>query len=125
MARAFASWIDRHPDDGRYVLNNGFDWTYVEVEDVPFFIRSVRIGDGCATVELSDGTEEPLAATALRVGHRGALYTKVKRGRFDARFNPGAQTALAPLLDEGPAGVEIVVSGHRYLIAAICDNGSE
>src|SRR5205809_4885030 len=37
MARAFASWIDLHPDDGRFILNNGYDWSYFRVEDVPFF----------------------------------------------------------------------------------------
>ena len=37
MARAFASWVARHPDDGRYILSNGYDWSYFRVEDAPRF----------------------------------------------------------------------------------------
>ena len=27
LAEAFHTWIARHPDDGRYILTNGYDWT--------------------------------------------------------------------------------------------------
>jgi hypothetical protein len=42
MARAFATWIGKHPDDGRFILNNGYDWTYFTVEGTPFFRRRFR-----------------------------------------------------------------------------------
>ncbi len=117
MARAFASWIARHPDDGRYILTNGFDWTYFKVEDVPFFVRSLRIEGDRAMVQLSDGSEEPLDPSTLEVGARDALYLKVKGGSFDARFTPSAQTALGPLLVEGEDGEpELHVGGRSYRI---------
>lgn len=117
MTAAFSSWIARHPDDGRYILSNGYDWTYFEVEDVPFFVRGVRDEGGQPVLALSDGSEEPLEAGALVLGERDALYAAVKHGQFEARFMPAAQTALAPWLVEGAGGVpEIEVRGKRYAI---------
>jgi len=55
------SHVDRTPsDDGRYILTNGYDWTYFVVDDVPYFVRSLRVDDGDAILVLSDGTEESL-----------------------------------------------------------------
>ena len=117
MARAFASWIGRHPDDGRFVLSNGYDWSYFNVDDVPFFVQTLRVADGGATVLLSDGSEEPLAADSLQIGAQDALYVRVKGGQFEARFTPGAQAALGPLLVEGPSGEAVLeLAGKRYSI---------
>jgi uncharacterized protein len=119
MRRAFASWIRRHPDDGRFVLSNDYDWTYFEVEDVPFFVETVRSAGGVPVVVLSDGTEEPLDPTALRAGARDALYLRVKHGAFDARFQRAAQLELAPWLEEGAGGaLELAISGVRYALPA-------
>lgn len=117
MARAFAGWIALHPDDGRFILTNGYDWTYFTVEDVPFFVRAVRVEGDQATLVLSDGSEETLDAATLAVGERDALYVRVKGGRFEARFVPEAQNALAPLLCEGPSGQPALgVGGKIHVI---------
>ena len=119
MQTAFASWIMRHPDDGRFILSNGFDWTYFKVEDVPFFVRSLRIEGGEAMLALSDGTEEPLDAGTATLGDRDALYVRVKNGAFEARFTPTAQTALEPFLVEGTTGEpELELHGRRYGVPA-------
>jgi hypothetical protein len=104
MARAFASWIGRHPDNGRYVLNNGWDWTYFQVEDTPFFVVSVRDEGGRPWLVLSDGSEEELDPRRLRMGADDALYASVKEGAFEARFSREGQLGLAPWLSEGPGG---------------------
>jgi hypothetical protein len=104
MQDAFATWIGRHPENGRYVLCNGYDWSYFEVEDVPFFVRGLRRNADQLHVELSDRSEEPLAPDTLRVGARDALYCRVKAGRFDARFTPSAQAALLPYVTETASG---------------------
>jgi hypothetical protein len=104
MARAFASWIGRHPDDGRYILNNGWDWTYFQVEDVPFFVISVRDDGGRPILVLSDGTEEALDPARLRAGADDALYVSVKGGVFEARFSREGQLGLAPWISEGADG---------------------
>jgi len=113
MARAFASWIDRHPDDGRFILNNGYDWSYFRVEDVPFFVLGVREQAGRLELSLSDGSESPLDPGSLSVGAQGALYTTVKNGKFRARFTQGAQVALGPWLIEAENGeIFLEIAGH-------------
>jgi hypothetical protein len=115
MARAFATWISRHPDDGRYILTNGYDWSYFEVEDVPFFVERVVAADDGPRLVLSDGSEEPLDATTLALGEGERLYVTVKHGAFDARFRQAAQIALAPWLEADPDGSPaLVIGGARY-----------
>lgn len=117
MARAFASWIDRHPDDGRFILNNGYDWSYFRVEDVPFFVLAVREQAGLLMLLLSDGSESPLDPATLTVGSQGALYTAVKNGKFRARFTQAAQIALAPWLVEAEnGGVFMEIAGSRHTL---------
>lgn len=120
MARAFARWITRHPDDGRYILSNGYDWTYFEVEGAPFFVLGVIETPGAASVaaglvlDLSDGSSEPLRPETLSVGRDNALYAAVKGGEFRARFTPFAQTGLAPWLVTGPNGRNGLELGGRF-----------
>ena len=117
MARAFASWIDLHPDDGRFILNNGYDWSYFRVEDAPLFVLGLREEGGELRLLLSDGSESPLAPGTLVLGARGALYTNVKNGRFRARFTQAAQTALAPwLTDDENGGIFLEIAGTRYTL---------
>lgn len=120
MARAFASWIALHPDDGRFILTNRYDWTYFTVEDVPFFVRSVmRMDDGAPSVVLSDGTEEPLDAGTLQIGAGDALYVRVKGRRFEAKFTPSAQTQLLDWVEEDQTGQPVLAIGGALFPAGI------
>ncbi|HTQ03092.1 MAG TPA: hypothetical protein VMI54_04520 [Polyangiaceae bacterium] len=115
MARAFASWIARHPDDGRYILTNGWDWSYFTVEDVPFFVEAVRDDAGRPVLVLSDGTEEALDPVSLHTAGDGALSLGVKQGAFAARFRRTAQLELARWLEEDPDGTPVLaILGARY-----------
>lgn len=112
LAAAMHTWISRHPDDGRYILTNGYDWTYFSVEDVPYFVRSIRIDEDAIFLTLSDESEESWDPSGSET--RGdALYTKVKKdkpgGPFEAKFTRHAQTALAPVLvdDHGKPAVRL------------------
>ncbi len=100
LAAAFHRWIARHPDDGRFILSNGLDWSYFTVEDAPYFVRQLAEREGELTLTLSDGTEEVMVPAKSRIGAHGALYTQVKKGAFEAKFTRHAQTALAPYLVE-------------------------
>ena len=104
LAAALHTWIARHPDDGRFILTNGYDWTYFTVDDVPFFVRSIKECDGDAILVLTDETEEPLDPGTLRMGARGDVYLRVKHdakgGPFEAKMTRHAQTQLAPFLSE-------------------------
>ncbi|HXS17257.1 MAG TPA: hypothetical protein VN764_08710, partial [Polyangiaceae bacterium] len=105
MALAFARWLRRHPDNGRFILENGYDWTYLQVEDTPYFVHSVRLSGAEAgapqlDLTISDGSEEPLALDSVRVGADDALYCLVKGGAYEARFSRFAQEQLGPFLIE-------------------------
>lgn len=104
---AFHQWIARHPDDGRFILTNGWDWTYFTVEDAPLFVRAVR-PDG--VVSLSNGKEEPLDPTKLVEGEGGILYLATSLG-LEAKFTRTAQAGLAPFLVETADGPGIRVGG--------------
>lgn len=119
MQAAFSTWIRRHPDDGRYVLCNGYDWTYFSVDDVAYFVRGVRSLPEGLQIQLSDSTEELLDPGSLRLGLRDALYCQIKAGSFAARFNPGAQTALLPYLSESAAGEpQLEIAGRCFPIGS-------
>jgi uncharacterized protein len=118
LAAALHRWIARHPDDGRYILTNGYDWTYFEVEDVPYFVESIALEEQGIRMTLTDGAQEWLEPATLR-GLGNGLYAKVKGGAFEARFSRHAQIALEPALEEGAEGeVVLKVAGNRYEIKA-------
>jgi len=104
LASSFHRWIARHPDDGRYILSNGLDWSYFTVVDAPFMVRQLEPTESGLQVILSDDSKEPLDPAGLRIAESGALYLQVKRdvrgGPFEAKFSRHAQTALAPWLEE-------------------------
>jgi hypothetical protein len=118
LERAFHQWIARHPDDGRYILTNGYDWTYFQVDDAPYTVRSLSIASDGVAMRLSDDTDEELHPETLRTGPNDALYAKVKGGAFEARFSRHAQTQLAPLLTENADGAVCLRIGAReYAVA--------
>jgi hypothetical protein len=125
LAAGLHAWIGRHPDDGRYVLNNGYDWSYFTVDDAPFQVRAVRAEPERVVLLLSDGSEEAWAPEGTRVGEDGALYAavkaQVKGGPFEARFSRHAQTSLAAMLVEdasSPSGVAVPIHGRLHAIGA-------
>jgi len=117
LTAALHSWIGRHPD-GRYLLTNGYDWTYFTVDDAPYTVRAVRVEAERIVLRLSDGSEEPWDPETTRLGRGGALYATVKRGArggpFEAKFTRFAQTSLEPVLVEVEgADVPAVIIGGR------------
>jgi hypothetical protein len=99
LKAAFWRWLSRNPD-GRYVLRldeNRF--VYLDVDDAPHAITSVRFDGPRIWVHLADDSEEELAydSVVLRGGH---AYALVKSGRFEARFNSRAWGALGERIEE-------------------------
>jgi hypothetical protein len=115
VARAFACWLGLHPDDGRFVLDNGYDWCYLTVEDTPYFVRSVHVDSEPVEVELFDGSREPLDPQTLVVGSDEVLRVRVKAGAFEARFSRSAQLQIEPLLDPEPP-LAVRLGGLRFPI---------
>ena len=118
LAAAMHTWIARHPDDGRFILTNGYDWTYFTVDEVPYFVRAVRIHDDRVDLVLSDETIEPWCPDDSWIGPNDAVYTHVKRSAspsnpFQARFTRHAQTSLADVLDDQEGQVWVVLGQTR------------
>jgi hypothetical protein len=100
LAEALHRWISKHPDNGRLILTNGYDWCYFRAESTPYVVKTIRVEDDAsrASMVLSDQTEEPLDPTSLSIDDEGVVHARVKGGQFEARFSRHAQTALAPLI---------------------------
>ena len=114
LAEAMHGWIARHPDDGRFILTNGYDWTYFTVEDAPFTVRSAHLDEqGRVILALSGGARVPLDPAAVSVAADGSLYATVElpHGTFEARFDRHAQAQLEPALVEIEDGVAIRSGG--------------
>ncbi|RYZ05363.1 MAG: hypothetical protein EOO73_20275 [Myxococcales bacterium] len=117
MHKAFASWLRRHPDDGRFILSNGYDWSYLTVEGASRFVHHVRDRGGKPTLELLDGQELELAPESLWTDAEGALWARLPEGE-SARFTPAAQLEIAPWLQENEGHIGIQVEGRFFGISA-------
>ncbi len=123
LTAALHRWIARHPEDGRMILTNGYDWTYFTVLDAPYFVRALRLEPALeperVVLLLSDDSEEEWDPAASRVGPNGAVYARVKAsergGPFEAKFTRHAQTSLAPLLVEGDGEAPVLRIGAKSL----------
>jgi hypothetical protein len=116
MHKAFASWLKRHPDDGRFILSNGYDWTYLTVEGPAYFVSAVRAVDGRPELELLDGRTLPLDPQALSSDAEGKLWLRLPEGE-QACFTAAAQLELSPWLVEKPAGIGVQIAGQFSPIA--------
>ncbi len=99
--------------EGVWIVRLGRFRAQIDVEDVPFWIEDYDADAG--TVQLTDGSREPLAASTLRSDPDDALRCTVK-GRFDARFTHRAQAELLAEVRAGAQGFEIR-SGATWLPA--------
>ncbi|HRI65463.1 MAG TPA: hypothetical protein PK156_14545, partial [Polyangium sp.] len=39
LEEALHRWISKHPDDGRLILTNGYDWCYFRAELAAYFVK--------------------------------------------------------------------------------------
>jgi uncharacterized protein len=117
LRAAFWRWLDRNPD-GRYVLRlDEKRFVYLDVDDAPFFIRSLRWDGGRAIAQLSDGSEEALDCKTLQIGPNDAVYAIVKNGRFDARVSTSAWGTLAERIVERDGRTVLDADGGPYPLA--------
>jgi uncharacterized protein len=88
----------------------------VEVEDAPFVILRVERDGDRLTLTLNDLTREALAPDTLRFGADGAPYSRIKDGRFEARWNRAATYQLLQHVeyDEEGATATLLVGTQRH-----------
>ena len=111
MKKAFAAWLTRHPDDGRFILSNGYDWTYLTVEGPHLFVEAVRARAGHPELVLLDGRELGLDPATLSCDANGQLWALLPEGE-KACFAPAAQLELSPWLSEQKGVVGVQIEGH-------------
>lgn len=106
LRAALWRWLDQEPD-GRFVLRlDARRFVYLDVDDAPQVVRSLRWQGEAAIALLGDGSEEALEVATLRVVPGRGAYCRVKAGRFTARLLPAAWSALAErIADEGGEAV--------------------
>lgn len=101
LRQALWRWLDRLPD-GRTILRlDEKRYVYVDVEDTPLLVQTLRWPQptGAPILSLSDGREEPLAPERLTIDAEGILRTWVRNGQLEARLSTAAAAALAEHLD--------------------------
>jgi uncharacterized protein len=92
-------------DDGRYKLEFGNDWCFVEVQGAAYRALMLDEGEeGRLSVRLSDRTAEWLDVASLALDGEGVMTAAVKAGKARARFSREAQFALGErMVEEGGA----------------------
>jgi hypothetical protein len=113
IAKLFSRCL-RQVDDGRWQIAMADERAFVEIHDTPWVVTSVG-GDAARgfTIRLNDDSEEPLDADTLTVGEANVLYTRVKGGRYAARFLRPAYYQLAPAIAERE-GRFVLANGGRH-----------
>jgi uncharacterized protein len=113
--RQFNEMLEKTPDGG-YQVRSGREICRVEVEDAPFVVlRIMEDHDDCPSLELNDGTIEPLDPDRFWIGDENVPYVAVKGGTFHARFSRPAyyQAARYIVQDEADRGYYLVIRGKR------------
>jgi len=103
--------------DGRYRIVLGQEVCYVEVEDTPFVVMTLR-GDNCQgfMLILNSGQAHPLDPATLTIGRDNILYALLPSG-MPVRLSRPAYYQLAMAMEEGTNGeINLRVGQHTYPI---------
>jgi hypothetical protein len=111
MHRVFLRGVRFLDDEGVFVVQVGRFRGQIEVEDTPFWV--VAYDAPLGTVQLTDGSEEPLAVASLSLDPDAVLRCIVK-GRFPARFTRTGQGHLLNHLERCEKGWVLLV-GDRSI----------
>ena len=116
IAKLFSRCL-KQVDDGRWQIAMADERAFVTIDDTPWVVTSVT-GDRATgfTIRLNDDSEEPLDAATLTVGAANVLYTRVKDGRYRARFLRPAYYQLAPAIAERDGRFLLEAGGHQHEI---------
>ena len=118
LRAALWRWLDRLPD-GRYVLRLDAErFVYLDVDDAPHVVRSLRWDGGRAILRLADDSEEALRPETVRLAPSGRAYCEVK-GRFAARFSSAAWAALADHIEERDGAGYLVTDGATVRLGTL------
>jgi hypothetical protein len=106
----------RCDEEGRYYIDEGRGKIYAEVEDTPFVVKMIDKREDGIYLILNDETEEKLDFGTLMLNKENIPYTKVKDGRFEARFNRAAYYEITKSLKEENGRYYLELDDKRYHI---------
>jgi hypothetical protein len=107
-------------DDGRFRLQLGNDWCYVDVEDAAYRVLAIDLAsDDRLSIRLSDRTAEILDTGSLQVDADGALRCTVKSGKAKAKFSREAHYALGSHLEEDGGLLSLKVGAKSHPLPLI------
>lgn len=112
IRRAFFRWVRLHPESGRTILSNGYDWTYFEARATPLFVERLLERDGEVVLRLADGLERPFLPEDAGLDEDGVVCVALPERGFSARFLPEAQRDLLPFLEEREGRFGVRVGGE-------------
>ncbi len=109
LARVFSRYLRRKASGGYEISIDERFRADVQVDDTPYVVVSVNVEpDGAFSIDLSDGSTEPLAGDSLQVGAGNVLYCAVKGGTDRARFLRPAYYELTKYIEEtGPGRFQL------------------
>jgi len=112
----------RRDDSGRYIIEMANDCCYIEVEDVPFVVKTVlRSHNGESDrieLLLNNSDLDLLDPNSLRVGDGNVLYCSVKNGAFEARFSRASYYQIAEYAeyDHETDSYYIALNNQKYYL---------
>ncbi len=109
------------PAKDKYAIELNGQMCLLEVEDTVFVVRRVEEERGQYRILLNDGTVEELSPEGFGIGKGGALYCRVKKGAFPARFSRPAYYQLAANIEEEDGNYFLPFKGSRILVATLQD----
>jgi uncharacterized protein len=116
----------RRDSQGHYRIELNHEHCSIQVDDVPYVIRSVSSGvegaDGQPAgmvISLSDGSCEELDPETIRIGEKDILYCRVKKNEHEARFSRQAYYQLAENMNHDPQQdlYYITIGNRSYTLA--------
>jgi uncharacterized protein len=91
-------------DGGRFKLQFGRDWCFVDVEDAAYQVESAQVCPSEILLHLSDGSEEVLDVPTLQLDAEGVLFCQVKTRKAKARMTRAAQFTVGACLENDGRG---------------------
>jgi hypothetical protein len=117
IAELFSRSIRRNPD-GSFYLQVADERASITVEDTAYVVKAID-GD-CQqgfVITTNDNERERLDPLTLEVAPDNVLYSRVKGGKYRARFLRSAYYHLARFFEpDSQAGFALTVAGRRYPI---------
>jgi hypothetical protein len=126
IAMLFSQSIRQNPD-GSFFLQVAEERASISVEDTPYVVISVDDDErGGFVMILNDGTREPLDPATLAIGAENVLYTRVKDGKYRARFLRPAYYHLSGNFEADTSGrFFIQIGGKRWPLNSASSEHSE